>query len=248
MSSAFISWRLYSCRRLACASNMDVGVHLNALLARTQAAARRCLFSCLIFAELLPEGRVVGKGLQLGSADPGPCASRRRWPRRSAAESPGLHCISQRRWVMPLVMAHELLRLEHVEVVEGLLASGCPYEAGRHAVDRMGVGHAEVGHVHLIVAENRHVADALPLAGDRTSTASRTGGGSSPAESCRCAAAVLGEQRSSGQRSSASCMHRVVGVGEGAAADVLRLVPAQIVLVHQHAHQLGDGHGRDGYR
>ena len=40
--------------------------------------------------------------------------------------------------------------------------------------------------------------------------------------------------------------HGVVGVGEGAAADGLRLVPAHAVIVHQYAHQLRDGHGGMG--
>ena len=41
---------------------------------------------------------------------------------------------------------------------------------------------------------------------------------------------------------------RVVGVGEGRLRDRPGLVPVEFVQVDQHAHQLGDGDGRDGCR
>jgi len=218
-----------------------VGVHFDALMA-VHVVGQAQLVVVLDLVELLAEGRVVGEGLQRldllhvlapvgadGLVD------------QAGQLGVALH--------QPAAMGDavgdvdELPGLQHVEVMEGLALEDVGVD-GRNAVDGVGVGHAQVGHVNLIVGEDGHVADALPLTGEGI-----------PQLGAQPAVHLLQDHVDPGQLLAEQALgpllqglyqHRVVGVGEGAAGDGLGLVPAQAVIVHQDAHQLGDGHGGMG--
>ena len=60
--------------------------------------------------------------------------------------------------------AGELVVLKQIIIVEQIVLQDLAVQAG-YAVDGLGEGHAQVGHVHLTVGDDGHVADALPLVG-----------------------------------------------------------------------------------
>ena len=59
----------------------------------------------------------------------------------------------------------ELFRHDGVVIRKRRVLENVAVELG-NAVDRVGIRHAHVRHVRLIVSQNRHVADAIPLAGE----------------------------------------------------------------------------------
>ncbi len=218
-----------------------LGVHLDALVA-VHVVRQAQLVVILDLRELLLEGGVVGEGLQIGDLAhvlaPGVADG---LVDQAGQRGVALH--------QPAAMGDavgdvdELPGLQHVEVVEGLALEDVRVDGG-YAVDGVGVGHAQVGHVHLVVGQDRHVADAVPLAGEGV-----------PQLGAQPAVHLLQDHVDAGQLLLEQALrpllqrlhqHGVVGVGEGATGDALRVVPAQAVIVHQYAHQLGDGHGGMG--
>ena len=218
-----------------------LGIHFDALVA-VDVIGQAQLVVILDLVKLLPEGRVVGEGLQrrdllhiLAPVGPDGLVD------QAGQLGVALH---QPAPVGDAVGdVDELPGLQHVEVVEGLAFEDVRMDGG-HAVDGVGVGHAQVGHVHLVVGEDRHVADALPLAGEGV-----------PKLGAQPAVHLLEDHVNAGQLFAEQALgplfqrlhqHGVVGVGEGAADDGFGFVPAQAVVVHQYAHQLGDGDGGMG--
>ena len=215
-----------------------LGGHLDALVA-VHVAGQAQLVVELDLGELLLEGRVVREGLEgldlahvLAPAVADGLVDQVRQP------GVALHQPAAVRDAVGDVQ--ELARLEQVEVVEGLLLEDLGVDGG-HAVDGVGVGHAQVRHVHLVVAQDGHVADAVPLAGEGV-----------PQLGAQPRVHLLQDHVNAGQLLAEQALrpllqrlhqHGVVGVGEGAAGDALGGVPIQAVLVQQDADQLGDGHG-----
>ncbi len=218
-----------------------VGVDLDALVP-VERVGHAQLVVVLDLGKTLPEGGVVGEGLQFGD----------QVHVLAPLVADGL--VDQARQVrvalhQPAAMGDavgdgdELGRVDHVVVVEGLLLEDVGVDGG-HAVDGVGGRHAQVGHVHLAVAQNGHVADAIPLAGEGV-----------PQLGAQPAVHLLQDHVDAGQLLLEKALgpllqrlhqNRVVGVGEGAVADGLRLFPTDAVIVHQDAHQLRDGHGGMG--
>ena len=137
----------------------------------------------------------------------------------------------------------EGLGLVEVVVVEDAVLDDLAVQLG-HAVD--GVAHiaADVGHAHLAVAQDGHVVDFARIAGEGLFKVG-------PA----AAVHLLHDGVDAGQGGAEDvdvpllqrlAHHGVVGVGEGAPADVEGFVPAVAALVQQNAHQLGDGQGGMG--
>ena len=111
-----------------------------------------------------------------------------------------------------------------------------------HAVDAEGHGHAQVGHVHLPVADDGHVANALPLIGIAFEQLG-----------AHAAVQLLQDHVDAGKR----LLHHIdgpalqrlghdgmVGVGHAAVGDALRHLPGKTLLIDQQTDQLGNRQAR----
>ena len=106
----------------------------------------------------------------------------------------------------------------------------------RNAVDGLAVGDAHVGHVRLVISQDGHVADAVPLAREAVK------------QLLAQAAVELLHDRVDTRQGIAHHGLRpllqglghdgVVGVGNRVDGDLLGDLPRQVLLVHQDAHQL----------
>ena len=136
----------------------------------------------------------------------------------------------------------EAVGADGVEVGEEVALDDVAVQA-RHAVDLIAGGEAEVGHVHLTVADDHVAAHALALA-------------EVVDQEVDPALVDLAHDLPQARQQLLDQILRpllqglahdgVVGVGHAVAHDLPALVPAEAVLVHQQAHQLGDDHGRVG--
>ena len=111
-----------------------------------------------------------------------------------------------------------------------------------NAVDGVAVGDAHVGHVRLIVGQDGHVADAVPLAREAVKQLL-----------AQAAVELLHDRVDARQGLTHHALRPllqrlghdgVVGVGDGIDGDALGNLPGQVLLVHQDAHQLRNDHGR----
>ena len=129
-----------------------------------------------------------------------------------------------------------------VHVPEQIVLQNLAVEAG-HAVDHVAGGETEICHVDLPVADDEVAAQLVagaeldgqiiaPAAVDLTHDLPQAGE--------QLLDQILGPLL---QR---LAHDGVVGVGHAVFDDVPGLIPAQAVLVHEDAHQLGDDHGRVG--
>ena len=144
MDRMFISWRLYSCRRLTCTSKMKSGFSVTpSCLAMN--GAQLLLLQVLDIVEF-HDGLVVDLMFQLTdevevlqevAARPFPAAWR---------YSSGLHRPSQRRGVMPLVLLLEPLGEGVVPVLEAVVLQNLGVDL-RHAVDIGADVNGQVRHV-----------------------------------------------------------------------------------------------------
>ena len=135
----------------------------------------------------------------------------------------------------------ELLRHDGVVIRKRRMLEDFAVELG-NAVDRVGIRHAHVRHVRLIVSQNRHVADAIPLAGESVEQLL-----------AQAAVQLLHDGVDARQRLAHHVLRPllqrlghdgVVGVGHGRLRDALGLLPRQTLLIHEDAHQLGNDHRR----
>ena len=140
----------------------EVGVDVDALTILHQ-LLQALLVDLLDLIELFPEGSVIGKGRQLGQllcvgaeavADG---FSNQRGQRRVGLQQPAAvgNAVGD---------GAELLLIQQVKVVEQGIAENLSVELA-HAVNAEAHRHAQVRHMHLTVADDGHVADALPLVG-----------------------------------------------------------------------------------
>ena len=187
--------------------------------------------------EFLAEGRVVGEGLevlhQAGVLDP--------LGADGVADQLGQLGVAAHQ---PAAVGNavgdggELLGHDQVEVMEGFLLEDVAVELA-DAVGGEGHGHAQVGHVDLAVGDDGHLAHALGLVGEEV-----------PQPGAQAAVHFHQDLIDPGQQGLDHFLRPlleglghdgVVGVGDGLAHDGGGLVPAQTLLIHQQAHQLGDG-------
>jgi len=137
----------------------------------------------------------------------------------------------------------ESLGLEQVVVVEHTVLDDLAVQLG-HAVDAVGGVGADVGHAHLIVADQCHVVNLALVAGE------------SLGQLFAGAAVHLDHDLVDAGQGHLEDVHvpllqslghdGVVGVGEHLLADVEGFVPAKAALIQQDAHHLGDGQGGVG--
>ena len=137
----------------------------------------------------------------------------------------------------------EGLRLVQVVIVEDAVLDDLAVQLG-HAIDAVGGVGADVGHAHLIVADQCHVVDLALIAGESLFQLS-TG-----------AAIHLHHDLVDAGQGHLEDVHvplfqsfghdSVVGVGEDLLADAECLVPAKAALIQQDAHHLGDSQGGVG--
>ena len=112
----------------------------------------------------------------------------------------------------------------------------------RNAVDRVRIRNAHIRHVRLIVGENRHMTDAVPLSRESIK---------------QLLAETAVQLLHDGIDARQGLLHHalrplfqrfrhdgVVGVSDGRLRDALRFFPRQTLLVHEDAHQLRNNHRR----
>lgn len=135
----------------------------------------------------------------------------------------------------------ELALVEQPVIVEQTVLQDLTVQLA-HAVDAEGHGHAQVGHVHLPVADDGHVANALPLIGIAFEQIG-----------AQAAVQLLQDHVDAGKR----LLHHIdgpalqrfghdgmVGVGHAAVGDALRHLPGKALLIDQQADQLGNRQAR----
>jgi len=146
----------------------------------------------------------------------------------------------------PVGLVLELPRPQVVKVAEDGLFDDLRVDS-RHAVDRVR-GHAgQVGHPHQLLArpvllDDGHAPDAVPVVAVALAHLLQE----APVDVVDDLH-VPGQQplhQADGPPLERLGQHGVVGEGKGARAQVPRLGPAEAVVVHEHAHELGDGDGR----
>ena len=129
---------------------------------------------------------------------------------------------------------------QRAEVAEEVVAQDLAVQAG-HAVDLIAGRKAEIGHQHLVVADDQVASHALVLAKIINQVVD-------PA-----AVDLTEDLPDAGQQLLDDLLgpalqrlahDRVVGIGHALLHDLPGLVPAQAVLVHEEPHQLGDNQRR----
>ena len=137
----------------------------------------------------------------------------------------------------------EVVRLHLVVVPEDGVGQDLRVELG-HAVHLVAGGQAQVGHADLVLADYRHILNLAHVAAIVAVQVHP-----------QAAVDLLDDLEHPGQQLfkqlHVPALQRlahdgVVGVGQGAAGDVPRLIPVVIVLIHQQAHQLGHAQGGMG--
>ena len=215
----------------------EVRIHHRALAA-LQHHGQALLVAPLDLRELLAEGRVVREGTQLAQPfrilDPvrADALADQVGQQRVAAHQPAAvgNAVGDR---------GELLRHHLVVVVEGLGLQDVAVQPA-HAVHGVAHRHAHVGHVHVVIADDGHPGDAVPVSREEV-----------PQPFAQAAVHFADDLVAPGQQ----LLHhahrpllqgfrhdRVVGVGDRLLDDGGRLVPAQAFLVYQQAHQFGNRH------
>ncbi len=134
----------------------------------------------------------------------------------------------------------EAVGIDGVEIAEQIALEDVAVQT-RHAVDAVAGAQAQIGHMDLAVVDDHVAADALVAV-------------ELCAQILDPAAVDLAEDLPHARQLRLDQILRpalkrlahdgVVGVGDSALDDLPALVPAQAVLVHENAHQLGDDHGR----
>ena len=131
----------------------------------------------------------------------------------------------------------EALRVHPVEVLEDALPQDLRVQFG-HAVDRMRADDGQIRHVYLPVADDAHLADALPVAGVDL-----------PCLAAEPLVDLLDDGVNAGQLEPEQILvprlqrlrhDGVVGVGADAPDNAPGVLPREEVFVHQNAHQLRD--------
>ena len=135
----------------------------------------------------------------------------------------------------------ELLRHDGVVIRKRRVLEDIAVQLG-NAVDRVGIRHAHVRHVRLIVSQNRHVADAVPLTGERVEELL-----------AQAAVQLLHDGVNARQRLSHHVLRPlfqrlshdgVVGIRHSRLGNALSLFPRQPLFIHKNAHQLRNDHRR----
>ena len=212
-----------------------IRIDLHALLAR-QPVGKACLVLALDAGELLAESGVVAQRQDvLDLLDVvTPAVADALIQQRGQARI-GQHQPAARRDAVG--DGRELLGHDGIVVLERLLLEDLAVQLG-HAVDAVAVGDAQIGHVHLVVGQDGHAADALPLAGEALEQAG-----------AQAAVEFLQDGVDAGQQLAHHVLRPalerlghdgVVGIGDGASRQILGLLPGQPLLVHEDAHELGD--------
>ena len=217
------------------------GVHLNALVLLNK-VGQAFLILVLDLGKLFPEGLVIGKGLQIAQ----------RFRIVNPLVTNGL--ADQVRELG--VAAHEPAAMGNAVgnggeffghdlriVVEGVFLQDLPVKLA-YAVHGEGHGHTQVGHMHLVVGDNRHGTNALPLTGEII-----------PQLRAQAAVQLHQDLIDPGQELldhvlgplfQAFRHDGVIGVCYGILYDLSGFIPAQALLIDQQAHQLGNGQARMG--
>lgn len=154
---------MYSCRRLAWVIEDKVRIDIDVLAVFDQ-LLQALLIDFLDLIELFPEGRVIGKGHELGQL------------RSIGAEAvaDGLGDERGQRGIgfqQPAAMGDpvgdgaELLLIQQVEIVEQGIAEDLAVKLA-DAVHTEAHRHAQVGHMHLTVADNRPYGRCAPTGRD----------------------------------------------------------------------------------
>ncbi len=134
---------------------------------------------------------------------------------------------------------------EHlVEVLQLLALQDLRVQPG-HAVDGIARHDGHMGHFHLSVVEDCHLADLLPYIDIIKIRIFLFDLLYKPAVDLLHNLVNSGEQpgeQVNGPFLKSFRHDGMVGVGAGSGGDIPCLVPAQVVIVQEDAHQLGDGH------
>ena len=135
----------------------------------------------------------------------------------------------------------EFLGHDLIVVMEGVALQNLAVQLA-DAVHAVAHRDEHVRHVHIVIADDGHVGDPVPVPREGV-----------PQPLAQPAVHLADDLVAPGQQL-LHHMHRpllqrlghdrVVGVGNGLLHDGAGLIPAQAFLVHQDAHQLGDGHAR----
>ena len=143
----------------------------------------------------------------------------------------------------PVGDADDLVRFSTRPVGEQVLAQNIRVQL-RNAVDLMAHGQGQVSHAHLVVGNDRHIADFSKIVG---------------IDLPKVVAVLLvdgvGNHMDAGQKLPEHLQrpalqrfahHRMVGIGETIAGHLPGVLPGQAFLVEQNAHQLRNRQGRMG--
>ena len=132
----------------------------------------------------------------------------------------------------------KFLRIDQAVIVEGILLEDVAVQPA-DPVDAVAPGDAQVGHVHLVISQDGHAGDPVPVARKLV-----------PQHVAQAAVHFLHDHVDARQLTADQVLRPafqrflhdgMVGVGHAAHGDLLRLIPAQPFLIHQQAHELRDG-------
>ena len=194
------------------------------------------LVDLLDLIELFPEGSVVGKGRQLGQLL---CVG-------AEAVADGLGNERGQRRVglqQPAAVGNavgdgaELLLIQQVKVVEQGIAENFAVELA-HAVNAEAHRHAQVRHMHLTVADDGHVTDALPLVGVADEQVGAQAAVQLLQNHVDAGKGLLHHVR--GPAFQRLGHDSVVGVGHATLGDTAGHIPVQPFLIDQQADQFGN--------